>query len=267
MTERLPLDTKEADQHVERRWASETPHPEIRDFGCILTLSNISNFEKAIAALDLQQNSRLTHLLVTHSLCSGAEARVHRILAERARDGLTTQVATSSNSRLLIQQWLTTQSPTSVVILQDDRDVPCDDRVRQQSAAIKDSLNSWCLGQASVNGIPRAALYPSEYIHRSPDLLKSRGEEFFRSNLCLHANTLASALRTSSPSTPEAFVTSILSELDPAHLVELPIVVSRTQFTALSTRVRISARIAMLRRLTLGAPRRVKREIRRRFTL
>lgn len=238
------------------------PPGDILEFGCILSLSNTKHLEKAIAALDQQSNSRLSNLLVLHSLNSRAESTIMRILRNAQQQGLPVQVASFRDGNHAIQSWLARQDQSDIVILQDSRDEPSTDRVQQQGAAIAGAIGSWCLGQAEMNGIPRSALYPNEYIHRDTKLLKSREEAYFRSNVCLHMGTLQGALKDPEQRNSGSVLRSILNQLDSAQLVELPMVVSRIRLDELPVALRVRAKLANLTQEILRLLRRIKHQVR-----
>ena len=113
-----------------------------------------------------------------------------------------------------------------------------------------------------MNGIPRSALYPQEYIHRDTELLKSREQAYFRSNLCLHVGTLQAALKDPEQSDSGSLVRRILNQLGSAQLVELPMVVSRIPLNELPVALRVRARLANLTHVILRVLRQIKHQVR-----
>ena len=182
------------------------------------------------------------------------------------RPELGVQVSPLQSASSALGAWLDNQKPETVILFQHSSDEPSADRANQQMSAISGQPHLWCLGQAAVNSIPRSAIYPVEYSHRDFALLSSREELYFRSNLCLHAGSLAAALPNSGVATEGPFTKSIVAGLDPVHLVELPLEVSRIRPEAYPATRRAADSLEMARRSCHRFLGRAKRRILRIMT-
>lgn len=208
------------------------------NFNCILQLHDIYALDAVLKDLEAQEDAVLNTLFIMHSLPSRQATRLQRWLDESQGGGPRLLLAPAERADAALTEWLRELDPFSPIIFLDSRDQCAPDRVHRQALAISERAGTWSLGQASCDGIPRSSIYPTDYLFRQPEGIASRADEYFRSNVCLHASTLLGLLARVNLVSGGSMAASIAHTADPADLVELPCQISeiRSDYLPLNAR-------------------------------
>lgn len=215
-------------------------------FAAVLVVHNTQMLTTALGEIAEQVDSQLQDLLIVGNFSRFQPVRVRQDVQALVGPTPTITLARWEDAGNCLAEWTSRLSDSLSVFFFDSRDASDRHRVRNQVAGLDAGTESWCVGQVSLNGIPRSSLYPSEYLLRSSASSMVHPQAFFRSNVAVRAAALNATARTSATSGDETLLTSLIDLVNFDDLVELPFEVASVRIDCLSPSAKVTYRSSRL---------------------